>query len=255
MISSIFVVGPAGSGKSTFTAAFREWMIKNEYDAIVVNLDPGAENTPYNPDVDVRDLINLGDIMAEYGLGPNGAQIVAADMIANYVEEIKREVESYESDYVIYDTAGQLELFAFRAASNFIVDFLGEDRSILAFMFDPSLAKTPTGFVSLLLLSATVHFRFYRPFINVLSKVDILEEQDVENIAMWSEHWDSLYDALINVNPGMHKELSIELFKSLESMNVFRTLIPTSARMLYGYEDVYSTIQMYFGAGEDLEKR
>ncbi len=183
MIANLFVVGPAGSGKSTFSAAFREWMVKNEYDTVIVNLDPGAEILPYAPDVDVRDLVSLEDIMSEYGLGPNGAQIVAADMIANYVEDIKREVESYESDYVIYDTAGQLELFAFRAASNFIVDFLGGDRSILGFIFDPSLAKTPTGFVSLLLLSATVHFRFYKPYMNILSKVDILSDEEVARIA------------------------------------------------------------------------
>ena len=255
MIANIFVVGPAGSGKSTFTAAFREWMIKSEFDAVIVNIDPGADYLPYNPDIDIRDIIRIEDIMNEYGLGPNGAQIVAADMLANHVEDIKNEVDSYESDYIIYDTAGQLELFAFRAASNFIVDFLGEDRGLLAFMFDPALAKTPSGFVSLLLLSSTVHFRFYKPYFNVLSKIDILNKDELNNIAKWSESWDSLYGSLVHDNPGMYKELNIELFKAIEKMDVFKTLIPTSARLLYGYEEVYSTIQMYFGGGEDLEKR
>jgi len=255
MIARLFVVGPAGSGKSSFTAAFREWMIKNEHDAIVVNLDPGADVLPYQPDIDIRDLVRIEDVMAEYGLGPNGAQIVAADLIANYVEDVKRDVDSYESDYVLYDTAGQLELFAFRAASNFIVDFLGERSSAIAFMFDPTLAKTPSGFISLLLLSATVHFRFYKPYINVLSKVDILNDEELNNVAKWSENWNFLYDSLINETPGMHKELNIGLFKALESMDVFRKLIPTSARMLYGYEDIYTTLQLYFSGGEDLEKR
>ncbi len=255
MIASLFVVGPAGSGKSTFTAAFREWMIKNEYDTVVVNLDPGADILPYAPDVDVRDLVNLNDIMSEYALGPNGAQIVAADMIANHAEEIKRDVDSYESDYVIYDTAGQLELFAFRASSNFLVDFLSGERGMLAFMFDPALAKTPSGFISLLLLSTTVHFRFYRPYINVLSKVDIISDEDLNNIAQWSENWEMLYDSLVREKGSMHKELNVQLFKALESMDVFKKLIPTSARMLYGYEDVYNAIQMVFAGGEDLEKR
>ncbi len=255
MIANLFVVGPAGSGKSTFTAAFRDWMIKNEYDVITVNLDPGAETLPYNPDVDIRDIIDLSSIMNEYGLGPNGAQIVAADMIANFVEELKGEIDSYEADYVIYDTAGQIELFAFRAASKFIVDYLGGKNSILAFLFDPALAKSPSGYVSLLILSSSVYFRFYIPFINILSKVDIVEDRDLENIARWSENWNYLYDSLLSENPSMQKELSIELFKALENINAFRTLIPTSARMLYGYEDVYSTIQLTFAGGEDLEKR
>ncbi len=255
MIANLFIVGPAGSGKSSFTAAFREWMVKNEYDVILVNMDPGAEKLPYNPDVDVRDLVDTHSIMEEYGLGPNGAQIVAADMLANFVEEIKTEVDSYESDYVLYDTAGQIELFAFRAASNFIVDYLGGKRSAIAFLFDPMLAKEPSGFISLLTLASSVHFRFYVPFINILSKVDIIEDEDILRIADWSTDWNSLYDALVNENPGMYRELTVELFKALENLDVFKTLVPTSARMLYGFEDVYSTLQMIFAGGEDLEKR
>ncbi len=255
MIANLFVVGPAGSGKSTFTAAMQEWMIKNEYDSIVVNLDPGADVLPYTPDVDVRDIVSIDKIMEEYALGPNGAQILAADLIANHVEEIRGYVDDYDTDYVIYDTAGQLELFAFRAASRFIVDFLGGNRSIIGFLFDPSLSKTPSGFISLLLLSSTVHLRFYKPYMNILSKVDILNDEELKNIGKWSEEWNSLYNSLINENPSMSKELSVELFKALESMDVFKKLIPTSARMLYGYEDIYSTIQMVFAGGEDLEKR
>ena len=254
MIANLFVVGPAGSGKSTFTAAFREWMIKNEYDAIVVNLDPGADILPYTPDIDVRDIVSIDEIMEEYALGPNGAQILAADLIANHVEEIKNDISEYSTNYVIYDTAGQLELFAFRAASKFIVDYLGGDRSIIGFLFDPSLSKTPSGFISLLLLSSTVHFRFYKPYMNILSKIDILNDDELKSIGEWSEEWNSLYNSLINENPDMSKELSVELFKSLESMDVFKKLIPTSARMLYGYEDIYSTIQLIFAGGEDLEK-
>jgi len=156
---------------------------------------------------------------------------------------------------VIYDTAGQIELFAFRAASKFIVDFLGEDRAILAFLFDPALAKSPSGYVSLLMLSSSVYFRFYRPYMNILSKVDIISDEDLQNIANWSTDWDALYLAILKENPSMRKELSVELFKALENIDAFRTLIPTSARMLYGYEDVYNVIQMTFAGGEDLEKR
>jgi len=255
MIANLFVVGPAGSGKSTFTAAFREWMIKNEYEAITVNLDPGAENLPYIPDVDIRDIVDLPSIMEEYQLGPNGAQIVAADLTANFVEELKSEIDSYEADYVIYDTAGQIELFAFRTASKFIVDYLGGNSAILAFLFDPALSKSPSGYVSLLMLSSSVYFRFYKPYINILSKIDIISDEELQNIANWSSDWDSLYLSLLKENPGMIKELSIELFKALENVDAFRTLIPTSARILYGYEDVYNAIQMTFGSGEDLEKR
>jgi ribosomal protein S18 acetylase RimI-like enzyme len=34
-----------------------------ELDAITVNLDPGAENLPYEPDVDIRDWISLEEVI------------------------------------------------------------------------------------------------------------------------------------------------------------------------------------------------
>jgi GTPase SAR1 and related small G proteins len=102
----IYVTGPAGSGKSTFTYALQEWMRNNQYEAITVNLDPGVENIPYRPDVDVRDWYQLQDIMEEYSLGPNGAQILASDLIASEIDEIREEIVSMDADYAIIDTRG-----------------------------------------------------------------------------------------------------------------------------------------------------
>ena len=66
----------------------------------------GIENAPYVPDVDIRDWIKLDDVMKEYGVGPNGAQIIAADLLALNIDEMKEIIESLESDYVIFDTPG-----------------------------------------------------------------------------------------------------------------------------------------------------
>jgi hypothetical protein len=40
-----------------------------------VNLDPAAEDFDFEPDVDIKNLINLDDAMEELGLGPNGAMM------------------------------------------------------------------------------------------------------------------------------------------------------------------------------------
>ena len=110
----LYFVGTAGSGKSTLTNAFQLWLNNQGYDAITVNLDPGVDSLNYAPDVDVRDWIKLSEIMAEYGLGPNGAQVAAADMMALNVREISQVVSGYNTDYVLIDTPGQIELFTFR---------------------------------------------------------------------------------------------------------------------------------------------
>jgi GTPase SAR1 family protein len=60
---NIFFLGTAGSGKTALTQAFNEWLKERGLDVIVVNLDPGVELTPYSPDIDVRDWVNVGDVM------------------------------------------------------------------------------------------------------------------------------------------------------------------------------------------------
>lgn len=86
----IYFIGTAGSGKSTLAHNFNQWMKLRGLDTIIVNLDPGAENLPYEPDVDIRDWISLEDVMKTYELGPNGAQIACADMIALDITDIKK---------------------------------------------------------------------------------------------------------------------------------------------------------------------
>ncbi|MCK5772934.1 MAG: ATP/GTP-binding protein, partial [Thermoplasmata archaeon] len=111
--TNVFVLGTAGCGKSTLVAAYADWMYRNQYSTTLVNLDPGVETLPYEPDVDVRDLFTLSEVMEDYSLGPNGAQIVAADMLALNAKKLKDDISSKESHYIIYDTPGQLELFTF----------------------------------------------------------------------------------------------------------------------------------------------
>jgi GTPase SAR1 family protein len=248
----LYFTGCAGSGKSTLTQGFKLWMDKIGYNAIAINLDPGTERIPYPAEIDVRDWFQLSDIMQEYGLGPNGAQIVAADMIALRVGEIKDIVEELDCDYILVDTPGQMELFTFRECSNIIIKSLNEEKSAIVFLFDPMLSTTPSNFVSQILLGATTQFRFYIPSINVLSKIDMLEEQQLERILEWSRNPEALYDALIAETPDMRGELNVELFRAFEGLRTFKELIPISSAEMTGMEDLYSMVQQIFAGGEDL---
>ena len=152
-----------------------------------MNLDPGAERVHYDPEFDVRDLVSLSDVMDEYDLGPNGAQILAADLVAAQAEDVFDEIEGISGDILIIDTPGQVELFAFREASNHLVQVLGRGMACLVFLFDPMLSQTPSGFVSQMLLSSIVHFRLGLPTANFLSKSDLLEPDVLERIMEWGE--------------------------------------------------------------------
>jgi len=249
----VFVTGTAGAGKTTFVRAFHDWMRTLGYDAGVVNLDPGLEGDDLEPDVDIRDWVRLSDIQDDYGLGPNGAQVAAADMIALKVFEVKQAVSELRGDYVLVDTPGQIELFAFREASKAIVEALGGDRSLLAFLFDPGLARNPSGFVSLLMLSATVEFRFRLPLVNVLSKADALGPELLAEVLGWSEEPGRLYDAVQAGVPTPDVQLSTELFRAIEVMGPLAGLVPVSAKDRTGFEGFYRECQRVFAGGEDLE--
>ena len=250
----VYFIGTAGSGKSTLTYNFQQWMNLRGLDAITVNLDPGAENLPYEPDVDIRDWISLKEIMESYGLGPNGAQIACADMLALNTSDIKNSIESFKTDYVLMDTPGQLELFVFREAGKFIIKFLNPIRSIISYLLDPSLAKTASGFVSQLLLSISSNFRLGQPQINILSKSDMLTNQEFDQIKNWSEDIEKLGEAIMNEEASIYREISERILNLISEFENQSKLFPTGKLDFMGIEDIYTQIQLQFEGGEDLMK-
>ncbi len=248
-----FFVGTAGSGKTQLTRAYKRYLDERGLDAVLVNLDPGAGSLPYSPEVDIRDWVSLEKVMAEYGLGPNGAQVACADMIAMKLPEVEEVLEEFTPDVFLFDTPGQLELFVFRHSSTRIVERLGGTQPLLAYLFDPVLSATPTGFVSLLMLGASTHFRFQVPMVNILSKADLIEEAQLEQIEGWAEDADRLMAALDEeASEGAQKVLSVEFLRALDGLGVYRKLVAASATTLAGLEDVYTAAQLAYSGGEDL---
>ena len=248
----VYFIGTAGSGKSTLTYNFKRWTELRGIDAITVNLDPGAENLPYEPDVDIRDWISLKEVMDAHGLGPNGAQIACADMLALNTSDIKKSIESFKTDYILLDTPGQLELFVFREAGKYIVKFLNPQKSIIAYLLDYALAKTASGFVSQLLLSISTNFRLNQPQINILSKADMLSEQEMKLVERWSKDTDELYNAVVNEEASVYREMSEGILQLIQGFESHTTLSPTGKEDFFGMEDLYTAIQLQFEGGEDL---
>lgn len=250
----LYLIGTAGSGKSTLTDAFSKWLDNEGYDSVIVNLDPGADTLFYDCDVDVRDWIKLDEIMREHGLGPNGAQIVAADMLALNIREIGKVIEGFNTDFVLIDTPGQTELFTFRQSSWAIIDSLSGESASVGYLFDPALAKTPNGFVSGLMLAATAHFRLPVPMISILSKADSLTESEMDRIALWGRDYYALFNALLDDPSTPQTQMSMEFLQALESIGASPSLLPVSADTGEGLEDIYAMLQQIFEGGEDVER-
>lgn len=248
---TIYFTGTAGAGKSTMVAAFDRWCRQHGLSTLVVNLDPGADELPYEPDIDIREKVRLSDVMQEYGLGPNGAQIAAADMIALDLPDLQEEVSSYRADVTLIDTPGQVELFVFRQAGKHIVESLAPGSSVVCYLLDPLLARTPSGFASQLMLAATTFFRFQEPMIPVLSKSDLLQDQDRETILDWASDAEALERDVLQEQPGMDRELAAQVARMLDALGAEHHLFPISAQDNAGFDDLYAQAQAVIGQSED----
>ena len=246
-----FVTGTAGSGKSLLTSALKNWYVNRGEDAIAVNLDPGVVDLPYEPDVDIRDRIQLQDVMQDYGLGPNGALVLAADLVATKLGDLQEEIDSHRAENVIIDTPGQTELFAFRESGGFIVGELRADSKLLMFLVDPLLANSPTNFLSLALMSASVGLRLNIPKITVLTKKDIARD-GVKRITEWSRDTKVFEDALAGTKNGEQYTLYSELFKSIRRLSFGADLYPVSSTTQEGMIALVGEMTRISRGGEEF---
>ena len=249
----VYFVGTAGSGKSTLVKSYRDWLGNNGIDCMTINLDPGVDMLPYDADIDIREWVALDEVMGEYNLGPNGAQIVAADLMAVNIKKITDLLDGVRTEYVLVDTPGQLELFAFRESSNVIVEAFGKEKSMVVYLSDPMLCKTSNGFVSNMVLSSLVEFRLQLPVINILTKADLMKDEDRDRMISWFENSDSLYDDLLDNDANPQTVVGMELFKAVESVGIFGQIRAVSAVENTGLEEIYSATQLEFFGGEDTD--
>ncbi len=246
-----YFIGTAGSGKSTLTGEMKEYVVNRnpETSAITLNLDPGVRVMPYTPDIDIRDYIILEEIMDEYALGPNGGLILASDLMVNYLDDLKDEIDEYNPDWIFVDTAGQLELFAFRETGPLIASTLGfgDIQRSVSFLFDSNLVLRPNGFISTLLLAASVQFRFQKiPLVNILSKVDLIDEDQIDMIINWSHDFQALEDSTSEREKGLIRELSMLLSEVFIQMGSTSELIPCSVREERGLDLLFGQLQRVF---------
>ena len=246
---TVFIIGTAGSGKSLFTAAFSEWLKMSKQDVAVVNLDPGALKLPYSPDVDVRNYVDVGNLMEKYELGPNGAVILAADLIADEIENVTRDVESTNADLVLVDTPGQMEVFAFRASGPYIVNELTKEPKALIYLFDSVFSNNPLNYVSNMFLSAAVYNRFFQPQVHLLTKTDLLPKKEVRKIADWSTDPHKLEDSIDKLE-GAKRLFSRNMMRAIIQLGLRFRLIPVSAKSNQGMNNINLVLERILTGGE-----
>jgi GTPase SAR1 family protein len=251
MAHTVFIVGMAGSGKSTLTASYLEWLKNNDQDVIVANFDPGATALPYSPDIDARQYVDIEKLMLDYRLGPNGALIMASDLLADRLEEIRGEIEDANPDLLLVDTPGQIELFAFREGGRFIARELTEDNSAVVYLMDAPFTRSPLNFVSNVYLAAAIYSRIAHPQVYVISKTDLVSEEDVDQIVSWTIEPEAFELSLSTLDDPNLAIVTRELANAVFRAGLLSEPISVSAKTNSGLVELNAAITRTLTRGEE----
>lgn len=184
-----FVMGPAGSGKSTYCATMQRHAADDRRSVEIVNLDPAAENFSYQPIVDIRDLIQLDDAMEDEELhyGPNGGLIFCLEFLLENSEWLREQLcggsdnecdGDPDDDYIIFDMPGQIELYTHLDTGRKLVKLLESWNFRLCgvFLVDSQFMTDGAKFLSGTMAALSVMANMEMPHVNVLSKMDLLSK-------------------------------------------------------------------------------
>jgi len=251
-LKTVFVSGTAGSGKSLLTSKLLEYYTKNGAFAAALNLDPGVESMPYTCDIDVRDYVDIVSVMQQYDLGPNGALVMANDLIASKIDEIQDQVNRVNPDYLIVDTPGQIELFAYRSSGRFLVESISSEDKTNIFLFDGALITSPVNFVSIALLATSIRLRLNLPTVNVLTKTDIIGTK-LNNILKWSTSLNTLENAIADEADGDTYTLTTNILRGLNLSGFAQGLIPISNVTGDGFINLEGALSRILNLGEEVE--
>ncbi|KAF2473820.1 uncharacterized protein BDR25DRAFT_256723 [Lindgomyces ingoldianus] len=170
------VIGPPGSGKSTYCDGMHQFMSAIGRKCSVVNLDPANDRTSYPVALDVRDLVTIDEIMEQEDLGPNGGVLYALEELEHNFEWLEERLKALGDDYILFDCPGQVELFTHHSSLRnifFRLQKLGY-RLVVLHLTDSIVLSRPSLYISSLLLALRSMLQMDLPHLNVLTKIDNL---------------------------------------------------------------------------------
>ncbi|KJY00248.1 ATP binding protein [Zymoseptoria brevis] len=176
------VMGPAGAGKTTFCAALISHLKNNRRSCFYINLDPAAEEFHYEPDLDIKDLITLEDVMDELHLGPNGGLIYCFEFLMENLDFITEPLESVTEEYlIIIDMPGQIELYTHVPIIPQLLKQLTRGslniNMCAAYLLESSFIVDRAKFFSGTLSAMSAMIMMELPHVNILSKMDQVKGQ------------------------------------------------------------------------------
>ncbi|KAL4790228.1 GPN-loop GTPase [Aspergillus venezuelensis] len=172
------VMGPAGAGKTTFCNALIQHLQTTRRSCFYVNLDPAAESFAYEPDLDIRELITLEDVMEELGLGPNGGLIYCFEFLLQNLDFLSEALDPLSEEYlIIFDMPGQIELYTHVPLLPSLVQFLSRAGPLninlcAAYLLESTFVVDKAKFFAGTLSAMSAMLMLEMPHVNILTKMD-----------------------------------------------------------------------------------
>ncbi|PBP22578.1 transcription factor fet5 [Diplocarpon rosae] len=179
----VLVMGPAGAGKSTFCSALITHLRNNRRSCFYVNLDPAAEEFSHEPDLDIKDLISLEDVMEETGLGPNGGLIYCFEFLMENLDFLTEALDPLTEEYlIIIDMPGQIELYTHIPILPALVRHLTRTGALdinlcAAYLLEATFVVDRAKFFAGTLSAMSAMIMLEVPHVNILSKMDLVKGQ------------------------------------------------------------------------------
>ncbi|WP_457549319.1 PRK13768 family protein [Archaeoglobus sp.] len=230
---NVIVVGPAGSGKSTFVKNFSKYL--KDYDVKVVNLDP-ASDPIYKADRDIREFVRTEDVMKNFGLGINGALLKSIELSLERIDDL-----ILDGDYVIYDTPGQMELFLYSKHGLAMAEKIARGWSVCVFIIDAEVASTPENFASIVAQNAVISLRLSMPTVTIINKCDLVDFD-----------LDELITSKLKDVEGVLGEIVEKLMGLIDYTTMRFRIIKVSALSGLGFENVLSALNEVFCSCGDI---
>uniref|UniRef100_A0A8C5P680 GPN-loop GTPase 2 n=1 Tax=Leptobrachium leishanense TaxID=445787 RepID=A0A8C5P680_9ANUR len=247
------VIGPPGSGKSTYVRAMHALLTSMGRKACIINLDPAGEEEEPGAAVSLRELLGLEEVMSELRLGPNGALLYCMEYLQTNLDWLQSRLQSMRGTYFLFDCPGQVELYTHHPALPSILRRLGEWglRLCAVHLVDSHYCTDPAKFISVLCTSLSTMLHVELPHVNILSKMDLIEQYGrlAFNMDYYTEVMDLSYlvDHLTS-DPFFrrHRRLHEKLAEVIEDYGLV-TFIPLSIKDEQSLQKVLSTVDKASG--------
>ena len=179
MVFAQVVIGPPGSGKTTYCEGMRQYLEGVGRQVAIINLDPANDALPYTAAADVRDLVSAAGAASEGELGPNGALVYCLEYLEANLDWLVAKLAALADSYVLIDMPGQVELYTHHPSVRNVLQALTgsvhSHRLCAVHLVDAHHCADAAKFISVLLVTLSTMVQLEMPQINLLSKVDLIE--------------------------------------------------------------------------------